>query len=347
MSLGPGGLRRCPAVGLGSDSAHPHPDPAEHLTLQVVPSSTLVKEGDNVTLVCEADGNPPPVFSFFKKNVRLEGTPGHLSLGKQLLVAPCALPGGSWGGEGGGWLGGGCVGLTLLCAHCLQLDAWQDVTPLADPDNGVLKLHDVNKTSSGTYRCQTLDLDDLSQIEEEVDLVVNCKREGTGPCGRPGGCFVPPAHPAPVSIPLLDIEGVRVKMEPSSTLREGDSVMLSCDAHSPVGLKYQWRDEKVSRHPSSAVLRLSLGFAANQAESGSLSICPERPREGFPLSWTCTVHPTVVTSWPVLQGGSVLADSLTAHRRAEPLWDVGTEGSLLGTFLPNRARSWWKGTSSS
>nr|XP_032608667.2 cell surface glycoprotein MUC18 isoform X3 [Taeniopygia guttata] len=136
--------------------------PAEHLTLQVVPSSTLVKEGDNVTLVCEADGNPPPVFSFFKKN----------------------------------------------------LDDWQDVTPLADPDNGVLKLHDVNKTSSGTYRCQTLDLDDLSQIEEEVDLVVNY------------------------------IEGVHVKMEPSSTLREGDSVMLSCDANSPVGLKYQWRDEK-------------------------------------------------------------------------------------------------------
>ncbi|NWU02031.1 MUC18 protein, partial [Urocynchramus pylzowi] len=136
--------------------------PAEHLKLQVMPSSTLVKEGDNVTLVCEADGNPPPVFSFFKKN----------------------------------------------------LDEWQDLTFLAEPESGVLKLHDVNKTSNGTYRCQSLDLDDMSQIEEDVDLVVNY------------------------------IEGVQVKMEPSSTLREGDSVMLSCDAHSPVGLKYQWRDEK-------------------------------------------------------------------------------------------------------
>uniref|UniRef100_H0YQ36 Melanoma cell adhesion molecule n=1 Tax=Taeniopygia guttata TaxID=59729 RepID=H0YQ36_TAEGU len=137
--------------------------PAEHLTLQVVPSSTLVKEGDNVTLVCEADGTHRPFSASLRKR---------------------------------------------------ELDDWQDVTPLADPDNGVLKLHDVNKTSSGTYRCQTLDLDDLSQIEEEVDLVVNY------------------------------IEGVHVKMEPSSTLREGDSVMLSCDANSPVGLKYQWRDEK-------------------------------------------------------------------------------------------------------
>ncbi|NXQ00153.1 MUC18 protein, partial [Vidua macroura] len=134
----------------------------KHLKLQVMPSSTLVKEGDNVTLVCEADGNPLPVFSFFKKN----------------------------------------------------MSEWQDLTSLAEPDSGVLKLHDVDKSNNGTYRCQSLDLDDLSQIEEDVDLVVNY------------------------------IEGVRVKMEPSSTLREGDSVMLSCDAHSPVGLKYQWRDEK-------------------------------------------------------------------------------------------------------
>ncbi|NXB05349.1 MUC18 protein, partial [Cnemophilus loriae] len=136
--------------------------PAEHLKLQVVSSSALVKEGDNVTLLCEADGNPPPVFSFFKKN----------------------------------------------------LNDWQDLSSLAEPDSGILNLHDVNKSSSGTYRCQSLDLDDMTLKEEDVDLVVNY------------------------------IEGVHVKMEPSSTLREGESVMLSCDAHSPVALKYQWRDEK-------------------------------------------------------------------------------------------------------
>ncbi|NXE43988.1 MUC18 protein, partial [Ptilorrhoa leucosticta] len=134
----------------------------EHLKLQVVSSSALVKEGDNVTLVCEADGNPPPVFSFFKKN----------------------------------------------------LNEWQDLSSLAEPDSGVLNLHEVNKSSNGTYRCQSLDLDDMTQKEEDVDLVVNY------------------------------IEGVRVTMEPSSTLREGDSVTLSCDAHSPVALNYQWRDGK-------------------------------------------------------------------------------------------------------
>ncbi|NXF13041.1 MUC18 protein, partial [Smithornis capensis] len=99
--------------------------PAEHLTLQVVPPLSLVKEGDNVKLICEADGNPPPVFTFYKRQVRLEGT-------------------------------------------------W----------------------------------------------------------------------PALFSIPLLDIEGVHVEVEPPSPVLEGQSVTLSCDAHSLVTLAYEWSDGK-------------------------------------------------------------------------------------------------------
>ncbi|XP_010185399.1 PREDICTED: LOW QUALITY PROTEIN: cell surface glycoprotein MUC18-like [Mesitornis unicolor] len=140
--------------------------PAEHVKLQVMPSSALVKEGDNVKLVCEADGNPAPVFSFYKRELE---------------------------------------------------DKWQDLSSLADTNTGVLSLHDVNKSSSGLYRCQTLDLDDMRQLEKDVELVVNY------------------------------IEGVRVKVEPSSPLQEGDSVRLSCDAHSPVALDYQWTDEKGKR----------------------------------------------------------------------------------------------------
>ncbi|XP_027555233.1 cell surface glycoprotein MUC18 isoform X3 [Neopelma chrysocephalum] len=137
--------------------------PAEHLKLQVVPSSELVKEGDNVKLVCEADGNPPPVFSFFKRQ---------------------------------------------------QDNKWQELPSLAEPDSGVLTLHGVDKSSSGLYKCESLDLDDMTELKQEVELVVNY------------------------------IEGVRVEMEPSNPLREGGSVTLSCDAHSPVALDYQWRDEK-------------------------------------------------------------------------------------------------------
>ncbi|NXD88310.1 MUC18 protein, partial [Halcyon senegalensis] len=137
--------------------------PAEHVNLQVVPSSALVKEGDDVKLICEADGNPAPVFSFYKRELE---------------------------------------------------DNWQDLSPLADTYSGVLNLHDVNKSSSGLYRCQTLDLDDMRQLEKDVELVVNY------------------------------IEGVSVTMEPSSPLQEGDSVRLSCDAYSPVALDYQWRDAK-------------------------------------------------------------------------------------------------------
>ncbi|KFP67847.1 Cell surface glycoprotein MUC18, partial [Cariama cristata] len=100
------------------------PDPAQHVKLQVMPSSTLVKEGDDVKLVCEADGNPAPVFSFYKRELE---------------------------------------------------DSWQDLSSLADTNSGVLNLHDVNKSSSGLYRCQTLDLDDMGQLEKDVELVVNWK----------------------------------------------------------------------------------------------------------------------------------------------------------------------------
>ncbi|KFQ51870.1 Cell surface glycoprotein MUC18, partial [Nestor notabilis] len=98
--------------------------PAEHVKLQVMPSSALVKEGDDVQLVCEADGNPAPVFSFFKRGLD---------------------------------------------------DIWHDLSSLADTNSGVLNLHDVNKSSSGLYRCQTLDLDDMRQLEKDVELVVNWK----------------------------------------------------------------------------------------------------------------------------------------------------------------------------
>ncbi|KFP55974.1 Cell surface glycoprotein MUC18, partial [Cathartes aura] len=97
--------------------------PAQHVKLQVMPSSALVKEGDDVKLVCEADGNPAPVFSFYKRD--LDGS-------------------------------------------------WQDLSSLADTNSGVLNLHNVNKSSSGLYRCQTLDLDDMRQLEKDVELVVNC-----------------------------------------------------------------------------------------------------------------------------------------------------------------------------
>ncbi|NXX99913.1 MUC18 protein, partial [Centropus bengalensis] len=137
--------------------------PTEHVDLHVMPSSVLLKEGDDVRLVCEADGNPAPVFSFSKRQLE---------------------------------------------------DNWQDLTPLADSSTGVLNLHNVTKSSSGLYRCQALDLDDMKQLEKEVELVVNY------------------------------IEGVHVEKEPSTPVVEGGSVKLSCDAHSPVALDYQWSDAK-------------------------------------------------------------------------------------------------------
>lgn len=69
----------------------------------------------------------------------------------------------------------------LLSPHCPQLEGgWQDLSSLAD--GGVLNLHNVTKSSSGLYRCQALDLDDMEQLEKDVELVVNCKM-GEWDCG--------------------------------------------------------------------------------------------------------------------------------------------------------------------
>uniref|UniRef100_A0A670Y9Y3 Melanoma cell adhesion molecule n=1 Tax=Pseudonaja textilis TaxID=8673 RepID=A0A670Y9Y3_PSETE len=41
------------------------------LRLRVITLAIRLKEGDNVTLICEGDGNPPPAYTFFKNEVSL------------------------------------------------------------------------------------------------------------------------------------------------------------------------------------------------------------------------------------------------------------------------------------
>lgn len=66
----------------------------------------------------------------------------------------------------------------------------------------MLSLHGVNKSSSGLYRCQILDLDDMMQMEKEVELVVNCKAPGggTGRGARTRGGGAPRLSPLPCSL---------------------------------------------------------------------------------------------------------------------------------------------------
>lgn len=59
----------CPALS-DSYSCPLSTDPTEKVSLQVV-SQGPFKEGDNVTLKCTADGNPPPSSYNFYIKVRL------------------------------------------------------------------------------------------------------------------------------------------------------------------------------------------------------------------------------------------------------------------------------------
>lgn len=66
-------------------------------------------------------------------------------------------------------------------------------------------------------------------------------------------------------------------MEPSSPLREGDSVRLSCDAQSPVALDYQWKDAKVSMRLVLLCFRLrGAGLCGKLGRARSLLHPPER-----------------------------------------------------------------------
>ena len=48
-------------------------DPTEQVTIQVLPSKNAIKEGDNITLKCLGNGNPPPEEFLFYLPVSASG----------------------------------------------------------------------------------------------------------------------------------------------------------------------------------------------------------------------------------------------------------------------------------
>lgn len=107
-------------------------------------------------------------------------------------------------------------------------------------------------------------------------------------------------------------------MEPSSPLREGDSVRLSCDAQSPVALDYQWKDAKVSMRLVLLCFRLrGAGLCGKLGRARSLLHPPARGQGwmGVTLLWACVACPYTFTPWLVLPGGPVRAAPLAVPRR--------------------------------
>lgn len=60
-------------------------DPTEKVTIQVLPQSSNIKEGDNITLKCSGNGNPPPQEFLFYIPV----SPALLSLPSEIF---CIIP---------------------------------------------------------------------------------------------------------------------------------------------------------------------------------------------------------------------------------------------------------------
>lgn len=60
-------------------------DPTEKVTIQVLSQSSTVKEGDNITLKCSGNGNPPPQEFLFYIPV----SPASLSLCSEIF---CIIP---------------------------------------------------------------------------------------------------------------------------------------------------------------------------------------------------------------------------------------------------------------
>jgi len=60
-------------------------DPTEKVTIQVLSQSSTIKEGDNITLKCSGNGNPPPQEFLFYIPV----SPATLSLRSEIF---CLIP---------------------------------------------------------------------------------------------------------------------------------------------------------------------------------------------------------------------------------------------------------------
>lgn len=92
-------------------------DPTEQVTIQVLPPKNAIKEGDNVTLKCLGNGNPPPEEFLFYLPVSAEG----LLL---KLDSHCVL------------LFGSCLTLRIVCtraAYMIKCCSWGQGTPVECP----------------------------------------------------------------------------------------------------------------------------------------------------------------------------------------------------------------------
>lgn len=129
-------------------------DPSEQTTFSLLNTSP-VKEGDNVTMKCETDGNPQPEFEY-SKDVRIGSYVVFLLLSMNDITNMIIL-------------------LLLYFDPCvLSPIHFQKKRILGQKE--IVMLKSVKRTDAGVYKCEALDFDNLEgDLIGTINLTVHCE----------------------------------------------------------------------------------------------------------------------------------------------------------------------------
>lgn len=135
-------------------------DPTTEVTMWANPPEKLLKEGDTLEIGCTGNGNPQPIFTFYKNKVTY-------------------------------------ISFTLTCVHWKICRDRDSTTALVcsfqnevSTENELLVLKEVKRSDSGTYLCQIINFDTETEVEDSIDIMIHCKNTSLCIC-----CLVSYFHP--------------------------------------------------------------------------------------------------------------------------------------------------------
>uniref|UniRef100_A0A8C4YK60 Melanoma cell adhesion molecule n=1 Tax=Gopherus evgoodei TaxID=1825980 RepID=A0A8C4YK60_9SAUR len=210
----------------------------ENLSLMIQSPQPQVREGDDVTLRCEGDGNPPPEYNLLKVQRDLPSSNGVLILRKVKKE------------DSGQYL---CRTFDLDSMMKLEDTVELSVNCKGGPGGG---------EEAGRFPPGPVLSHSPAGERWHLRTAASGSPRGLCPCSRlaPGNQFLfctsiskPLAtRRAPRLIPVLalslDLEGLKITPEGPIQLQQGEVVTLTCDARGSKPLEFRWKKEKVQNH---------------------------------------------------------------------------------------------------